>query len=98
MRVNSVALNRWHALPAIDVLHTLSECIKRDPSFHPRASHGTSRWHVSIQGRDYEVLCSGTKFFDTRSHRGGGGAIDMVMHFNELTFIEAVRYLERMKL
>jgi hypothetical protein len=57
----------------------LADHIKEDPSFHPRSSHLTSRWHVHAAGHDWEFLCTGPKFLDIRMDRGGGGAIDFVV-------------------
>lgn len=96
MKVDDVKLRHWQSRLAIDVLRGLSDHLKQDDSFLPRASTSTSRWHASVRGNDYEVLCAGPKFYDVRAKRGGGGAVDMVMHFHQVTFLQAVRFLERL--
>ena len=40
--------------------------------------------------RNFELLLTGPKFYDTRQKRGGGGAIDLVMHLYQIDFKKAV--------
>lgn len=68
---------------------------KRDPHFRPRRDPRTIRLHVSLpDGRVLELLATGTKFYDPRAERGGGGAVDLAMHLLGLPFVEAVRRLQ----
>lgn len=75
--VDNLDLVRWRDMDSIHVLRLLADHIKEDPSFHPRSSHLTSRWHVHAAGNDWEFLCTGPKFLDVRMDRGGGGAVDL---------------------
>lgn len=86
-------LARWRQLDAVGVLAALCEHAKEDPSFRPRASLGTSRWHVRVNGAEFEILCTGPRYFDTRAQLGGGGAVDLAMHLLELDFKQAVAVL-----
>ena len=44
---------------------------------------------------EFEILTTGTKWYDTRAKKGGGGAIDLAMHVLRLSFVDAVRRLTR---
>ncbi|WP_255208805.1 hypothetical protein [Paraburkholderia youngii] len=44
--------------------------------------------------REFELLLRGPKFYDTRAKRGGGGAIDLIMHLHRVGFIQAVNLLQ----
>lgn len=50
-----------------------------------------SKWHTE-RG---PLSITGEKFFDWRLDRGGGGAIDLVMHLAAVTCGAAIRWLER---
>lgn len=63
------------------------------PTFEPIKNHATARWHVTTQGREFELLSLWPKFFDTRQKRGGGVAIDLAMHLLRLDFKKAVAKL-----
>jgi hypothetical protein len=92
--VDNSELARWRSLPALDVLKVLADHIKEDPDFTPLTRHSVSRWHVNVGGQEYEFLCDGPKFYDTRQKRGGGGAIDLVMYVFRLDFKSAVKRLK----
>lgn len=93
MTVDKSRLARWRAMDAAVALGALAEHVKQDPSFVPRSSLQTARWHASVDGNDVELLCTGPKFFDVRAGRGGGGAVDLVMHLFDVDFKAAVRLL-----
>lgn len=93
-----VSLERWRSLDASVVLLSLAQHAKRDASFIPISSRESSRWHVVVDGRDYELLLTGPKFFDTRAKVGGGGAVDLVMHVARLDFAGAVARLRAISL
>jgi hypothetical protein len=57
--------------------------------------NGSSRWHVHAARGDFEILTTGSKWYDTRARKGGGGAIDLVMHVGDLSFVDAVTYLRQ---
>src|SRR6266545_4630151 len=96
--VDQSSLVRWQSLDAADVLHTLADHAKRDVTFRPVKDSKTSRWHACVQGYEYELLLTGPKFWDTRSKRGGGGAVDLVMHLARVDFKQAVELLRTARL
>jgi hypothetical protein len=91
--VDNSELARWRELNAVTVLLALSEHAKQDPSFKPLKDPSTTRWHASVSGREFELLLTGPKFWDTRSNKGGGGAIDMAMWVLDLSFKQAAQLL-----
>lgn len=83
-------------MPAIAVLASLlRDHAKLDPTFRPIESHETQRWHVTIGAHVFELLCTGPKFFDMHANKGGGGAVDLVMHLHGVDFKGAVRLLRQ---
>ncbi len=67
--------------------------IKPDPTFIPVKDAGSRRWHAHTTQGDFEILTTGSKWYDTRARKGGGGAIDLAMHVLGLSFVEAVKHL-----
>jgi hypothetical protein len=98
MRINEGQLARWQNLDAVVVLAVVADHAKRDDSYRPRKDEGSSRWHVSAGGHDYELLVTGPRFWDTRARRGGGGALDLVMHLLGVDFKGATRQLRDLQL
>lgn len=92
--VDNSTLKRWRDLDAIVVLNALADHIKLDRTFQPTTSRLSTRWIVHAAGREWEMLCTGPKFWDTRAERGGGGAIDLVMHLHRIPFKAAVALLK----
>jgi hypothetical protein len=92
--VDKLTLTRWREMDAIAVLSSFADHAKVDPSFHPRISQQTSRWHVRVAGREWELLCTGPKFWDVQAERGGGGAVDIAMYLYGLPFKAAVSLLK----
>jgi hypothetical protein len=41
----------------------------------------------------FRISVSGQKWFDHEAQKGGGGAIDLVMHINKLSYVKATQYL-----
>ena len=91
--VDNCTLARWRSLDAAQVLGALADYAKKDLTFTARADPHTTRWHAHVAGRDVEILCTGPKFWDMRAERGGGGAVDFVMHLFSLDFKGAVQLL-----
>jgi hypothetical protein len=91
--VDDRTLEQWRELDALFVLDRLGCYAKRDVSFHPIKARKTARYHVNANGRDWELLITGPKFWDTRADNGGGGAVDLVMHLFSLDFRRALRML-----
>ena len=92
-RVDQAQLNKWRELDAAEVLLKLAGYAKRDSTFAPIKNQSTTRWHATVEGREYEILCTGPKFWDTRVEKGGGGAVDLVMHLSTVDFRTATRML-----
>lgn len=91
--VDKSVLERWRALESADVIRACATYAKADATYVPVKSSGSSRWHVRVDSTEFELLCTGSKYWDTRQSKGGGGAIDLVMHLTGLTFKAAVRRL-----
>ncbi len=81
------------AMDAKTVLLKFADHAKPDPTFQAISSKHTSRWHACVLNRNFELLLNGTKFYDTRLKRGGGGGIDLVMHLFQTNFRQAVERL-----
>jgi hypothetical protein len=86
-------LTRLRQMPACDALALLSTHVKPDPTYQPRKDEHSRRWHASTARGDFEILTTGVKWYDTRAHAGGGGAIDLAMHMLGLSFVDAVKHL-----
>ena len=93
MPVDNSELARWQSLDAAMVLKTLADYTKEDQSYLPRLNTRSSRWHASVAGHDFEILCTGPKFWDDRANCGGGGALDLAMHLFGISFKKAARLL-----
>jgi hypothetical protein len=72
--------NRVRGVPLEDVL--LQTGAKRDPADH-------AKWHTGKGA----ISCTGMKFMNWNLMVGGGGAIDLAMHLNNLDFKVAVEWL-----
>jgi hypothetical protein len=80
-------------LPSEAVLVRLAIEVKPDPTFAPVKDAGSRRWHAYTTHGDFEILTTGTKWYDIRERKGGGGAIDLAMHVLGLSFVDAVKRL-----
>jgi len=97
-RVPEEVLGRWRALDAANVLVALADHAKCDRTFVPSKSTGTTRWHASVGGAEFELVLTAQKFWDTRANVGGAGALDLVLHLVGGDFRQAVAKLEAAKL
>ncbi|MDZ7653422.1 MAG: hypothetical protein U5L03_13170 [Burkholderiaceae bacterium] len=86
-------LVRLRGLPALDVLLLLAEHTKVDRDFKPTRAKSTQRLYVRAAGAEWELLVNGPKFYDTRARKGGGGAVDLVMHLWRVPFKKAMATL-----
>lgn len=93
MPVDNSALERWRSISCESVLAKVADHAKPDTSFEPVKDARTTRWHACVRGQDFELLLTGSKFWDARAQIGGGGAVDLVMHVRQCTFREAVAHL-----
>lgn len=91
--VDNSALERWRGLDCLVVLRSLADYMKEDKTFLPRKRPFATRWHLHAAGSDYELVCTGPRYFDPVSRRGGGGAIDLVMYLFRVDFTQAVALL-----
>lgn len=97
-RVDSQELSRWRGMDAAKALSALADHAKRDTTFEPIKNQTTTRWHANVQGREFELLLTGPKFFNTRANQGGGGAIDLAMHLLPIDFKTATDMLRKSNL
>lgn len=89
-RISDEELQRYRAMDCAVALSLLTDYCKADADFVPVKESHTYRWHLVAAGRHFELLTTGQKWFDTRAHRGGGGAVDLTMHLFGLDFKQAV--------
>lgn len=94
-RVEESDLRRWRTMAATRVLTALADHAKKDVTFVPVKDAGTERWHATVRGREFELLLTGTKFFDSRAEKGGGGAVDLASHLFGTEFRGAVACLRQ---
>jgi hypothetical protein len=98
MRIDGAVLSRWRSLDAATAVAVIADHAKQDRTFKPVKDATTSRWHVTVNGNEFELLLTGPKFWDTRARAGGGGAIDLTMHLGGTDFKGAVRRLQTLRL
>lgn len=91
----SAELERLRRIFAADALLLLATHAKRDTSFAPIKAKNTERWHANVNGREFEFLVNGPRFYDVRAKRGGGGAIDIAIYLFRLNFKQAVALLQQ---
>jgi len=85
---------RLNDLPILEALDLLELHWKKDPDFVPRADKNTCRVFVTVPtGYVFELVVTGTKFFDIKNEAGGGGAINLAKHLLDLDFVPAVKLL-----
>ena len=92
--VDNRVLTGLREATVIEALARLSDHWKVDASYRPLKSARSIRVHLTAGGREYELVCTGAKWWDTRAHRGGGGAIDLAMHLYQCSFKRALELLE----
>ena len=84
-------LEKVRAVPLASILESLRYHVAVDRDFVPEKDARSQRWIVSSVRGSAELLVTGPKWFDTRVARGGGGAVDLVMHLENLSFVSAVK-------
>jgi len=75
---------RAQKLRAVPLVSVLQRCGAQPDPYDPR------KWHT-CQG---VLTVTGAKFMNWNSGRGGGGAIDLVIHLHEIGFGQALEWLE----
>lgn len=78
-------------MPVAAALDALGLYWKKDPDFVPIKDKSTVRLNVTVEGSAVELLATGCKWYDTRTEKGGGGAIDLAMYLLGLDFVAAVK-------
>jgi len=96
--VDNSRLERWRRLDAAAVLAVLADHAKQDRDYLPVKDPGSTRWHATVKGVDFEILCTGPKFLDTHGGAGGGGAVDLAMHVLGVDFKRAIAALSEVGL
>ena len=91
--INRSTLGRLREIPSAVALARLALHLKADTTYLPVKDADSRRWHAQTSVGDFEILTTGTKWYDTRAKTGGGGAIDLAMHVLEVSFVEAVKLL-----
>ncbi len=86
-------LLQLRVMPSEAALALLTIDLKMDPNFVPVKDSTSRRWHACTTHGEFEILTTGTKWYDTRAKRGGGGAIDLAVHLCDLSFVDAVKLL-----
>jgi len=94
-QVDAVELDKYRFVDCEVLLPLLVDYVKTDASFIPIRESHTHRWHLRVGDREFELLTTGPKWFDTRLKRGGGGGIDLAMHLLALNFRQAVTKLRQ---
>lgn len=86
-------LAQLRRMPSDQVLRRLAIHLKPDRTYVPRKALDSRRWHLLTERGDFEILTTGSRWFDTRERRGGGSAIDLAMHLLGVSFVDAVKRL-----
>jgi hypothetical protein len=86
-------LEQLRRMPSDQVLRRLAIHLKPDRTYVPRKTPESRRWHLLTERGDFEILTTGSRWFDTRERRGGGSAVDLAMHLLGVSFVEAVKRL-----
>jgi hypothetical protein len=92
--VDNVTLVRWRSQPLAEILERVSSYAKSDSAFLPTKDKETSRWHVQGRAGEFELVLTGPRFWDERAKKGGCGAVDLLIHIDEIDFKEAARKLK----
>jgi hypothetical protein len=86
-------LEQLRRMPGDQVLRRLAIHLKPDRTYVPRKTPESRRWHLLTERGEFEILTTGSRWFDTRERCGGGSAIDLAMHLLGVSFVEAVNRL-----
>lgn len=86
-------LEQLRRMPSDQVLRRLAIHLKPDRTYVPRKTPESRRWHLLTERGAFEILTTGSRWFDTRERSGGGSAIDLAMHLLGVSFVEVVNRL-----
>ena len=87
--------NALRAMPLLKALDAMGVYAKQDASYEPMKNRDSSRYHLTANCQDYELLICREKWYDTRACKGGGGAIDLAMHLFSEPFNKALQRLDK---
>jgi hypothetical protein len=88
-----IALPLIRALPLDLLLHFYCRSARLDTAYKAIDCR-SQRWYVRADaGHLIELIFTGSKWYDVRRNKGGGGAIDLYMHLLGSTFQDAVAEL-----
>lgn len=82
---------RLREVPLRQAIEALEFYVAVDRDFVPVRDVSTVRWIVTVAKGNVELLVTGSKWFDTREQKGGGGSIDLVMYLTGQTFVQVVK-------
>jgi len=86
-------LTRLREMPSEAAVALFAIHCKAHPTYQPIKDPRSRRWHLRTDGGEFELLTTGTKWYDPRAGKGGGGAIDLAMHVMNVSFVDAVKLL-----
>ena len=94
MRFSDALLEQVRAMLLTTALESLGYHVAVDRDFTPAKDVRSQRWIIAgANGSASELVVTGVKWFDTRGDCGGCGAVDLVMHLEQLSFVAAVKCL-----
>ena len=92
-RISEARVEALRSLPLTAVLDGLGLYWKADPDYRPTKDRSSRRINVSADAAVYELLLTGQRWYDMRSKKGGGGALDLAMYLTKMKFRDAVTML-----
>lgn len=96
-RISAESIRGLRELALRPVLESLGYYVANDASFAPVKDQRTQRWIVTDSVGTHELLVTGIRWFDTRRLKGGGGAIDLLMHLRDISPGAAIALLRRVE-
>src|SRR4029079_3795499 len=85
---DSATLSQLRAMPSETALALVTIDLKADATFFLLKASASRRWHARTARAEFEILTTGTKWYDTRATHGGGGRLDLTMHLSHPTCVE----------
>lgn len=96
-RVSNERLEYLRNKKLTDVLDFLGLYWKLDREYKPVKTKTSFRIFVQKGYETKELLITGIRWYDVRERKGGGGAIDLVMHLYSDSFLQSIKRLENLK-
>lgn len=97
MKLSKQEIEVLRSIPFPQIFDAFDFRWKFDNEFKPtKANPKTKRLVIDTdEGFQFELLVTPPKWYDTRAKKGGGGAIDLVMHLRECSFTKACEELQK---